>query len=76
MQIEQAEPLQQLEGIILRHKMTTQASPRGIADSQLLAQGGIAQSTLLKIMQRLRVGIELRLIKSRGLLERVGPFGG
>src|SRR5207237_1659261 len=55
--------------------MPTQASTRGIADAQFLDRGGIVQSALLQILQRLGVPIELLLIKSGGLLKHGGRIG-
>src|SRR5919108_3450838 len=56
--------------------MTAQASARGIADPQFFDQTRIAESSLLKIAQGFSVAIELRLIKSDGLLENGGRIGG
>ena len=74
--VEQAETLQEIEGITLRREMTAQASTRGITDPQFFAQGRIAQSSLLKITQCLGVAIELLFIESGGLLEHGGRVGG
>jgi hypothetical protein len=56
--------------------MTAQAPTRGITDPQFFDQGGIVQSSLLKISQCLGVAFELLLIKSGGLLEHGGRVGG
>ena len=55
--------------------MTAQAPTRGITDSQFFDQGGIVQSSLLKISQCLRVAFELLLIERGGLLEHSGRVG-
>ena len=68
--VEQAETLQEIPRIALSGEMP------GIADAQLFDQGGIVQSSLLQIVQRLRVAIELLLIKSGGLLEDGGRVSG
>jgi hypothetical protein len=56
--------------------MTAQAPTRGITDSQFFDQDGIVQSSLFQLVPRLRVGIELLLIESGGLLEHGGRVGG
>ena len=56
-------------------EMTAQAPTRGITDSQFFDQGGIVQSSLLKISQCLRVAFELLLIERGGLLEYSGRVG-
>ena len=43
--------------------MTAQARAGGVADPQVFDRGGIVQSALLKIVQRLGVAIELLLIE-------------
>src|SRR6266568_655416 len=73
--VEQAETLQEIPRIALSGEMPAQACAGGIADAQLFDQGGIVQSSLLQIVQRLRVAIELLLIKSGGLLEDSGRIG-
>src|SRR6266568_1376230 len=73
--VEQAETLQEIPRIALSGEMPAQACAGGIADAQLFDQGGIVQSSLLQIVQRLRVAIELLLIKSGGLLEDRGRIG-
>src|SRR5260370_33193686 len=55
--------------------MTAQAPTRGITDSQFFDQGGIVQSSLLKISQCLRGAFELLLIERGGLLEYSGRGG-
>ena len=67
--VDEAGALQQIEGIALGYEMTPQAPAGGIADPQFLDQGGIVQSALFKIPQRLGVAIELLLIESGSLLE-------
>ena len=56
-------------------EMTAQAPTRGITDSQFFDQGGIVQSSLLKISQCLGVAFELLLIERGGLLECIGRVG-
>jgi len=73
--VEQAETLQEIPRIALSGEMPAQACAGGIADAQLFDQGGIVQSSLLQIVQRLRVANELLLIKSGGLLEDGGRIG-
>jgi len=51
--------------------MTAQAPAWGITDAQFFDQGGIVQSALLQIAQRLRVAIQLLLIEGSGLLEYI-----
>ncbi len=46
--VEQAETLQEIEGIALRREMTAQAPARSIADPQFFDQSRIAQSSLLE----------------------------
>ena len=75
LRVEQAEALQEIEGIALGREMTAQAPARGIADPQFFDQGGIVQSALLQITQCLGVAIELLLIESGGLLEHGGRVG-
>ena len=67
--VEQAETLQEIARIALRREMPAQAPTRGITDAQFFDQDKIAQSSLLKIVQRLEVAIELLLIESGCLLE-------
>src|SRR5438045_8424672 len=55
--------------------MPAQASTGGIADAQFLDRGGIVQSALFQILQRLGVAIELLLIKSGGSLKHGGRIG-
>src|SRR5438552_10816200 len=55
--------------------MSAQAPTRGITDSQFFDQGGIVQSSLLKISQCLGVAFELLLIERGGLLEHSGRVG-
>ena len=74
--IEQAETPQEITRIALSREMTAQAPTRGITDPQFFEQGRIAQSSLLKIAQCLRVAFELLLIESGGLLEHSGMIGG
>src|SRR6266481_2535948 len=52
--------------------MATQVPAGGVADAQFSDHGGIVQSALLQIVQRLGVAIELLLIESRGSLEHCG----
>ena len=73
--VEQAETLQEIARMALSGEMPAQACAGGIADAQLFDQGGIVQSSLLQIVQRLRVANELLLIKSGGLLEDGGRIG-
>lgn len=73
--VEQAETLQEIEGIALNREMTAQAPARSIADSQFFDQSRIAQSSLLKITQCLGVAFELLLIESGGSLEHGGRVG-
>ena len=58
LRIEQAETLQEIERISLSGEMPTQVPAGGVADAQFSDQGGIVQSALLQIAQRLRVAIE------------------
>src|SRR6266478_1372601 len=48
----------------------------GVTDAQISDQGGIVQSALLQIAQRLRVAIELLLIEGGGLLEHSSRVSG
>ena len=59
----------------LGREMTAQAPTRGITDAQFFDQGGIVQSSLLKISQCLRGAFELLLIERGGLLEYSGRVG-
>ena len=74
--VEKAETLQQIARIALGREMTAQAPARGITDAQFFDQGRIAQSSLLKITQRLRVAIQLLLIEGSGLLEYISRVSG
>src|SRR6266481_1665504 len=56
--------------------MTAQAPAWGITDAQFFDQGGIVQSALLQIAQRLRVAIQLLLIEGSGLLEYISRVSG
>ena len=76
LRIEQAETLQEIERISLSGEMPTQVPAGGVADAQFSDQGGIVQSALLQIAQRLRVAIELLLIEGGGLLEHISRVGG
>ena len=76
LRIEQAETLQEIARISLRGEMATQVPARGVADAQFSDQGGIVQSALLQIAQRLRVAIELLLIEGGGLLEHSSKVSG
>jgi hypothetical protein len=73
--VEQAETLQEIEGIALHREMTAQAPARSIANPQFFDQSRITQSSLLKIAQCLGVAIELPLIENRGLLEHGDRVG-
>jgi hypothetical protein len=64
LRIEQAETLQEIARISLRGEMATQVPARGVTDAQFSDQGGIVQSALLQIAQRLRVAIELWLARA------------
>ncbi len=75
LRVEQAETPQEIERIALSCEMTAQARAGGVADPQVLDRGGIVQSALLKIVQRLGVAIELLLIESGGLLQHGGRVG-
>ena len=55
--------------------MPAQARAGGVADLQFLDRTGIMQPALFQIAQRLRVAIELLLIKSGGLLEHRSRVG-
>src|SRR5205085_6519995 len=55
--------------------MPAQASTGGIADAQFLDRGGIVQSAVFQILQRLGVAIELLLIKSGGCVKHGGRIG-
>jgi hypothetical protein len=59
LRIEQAETLQEIARISLRGEMPTQVPAGGVTDAQFSDQGGIVQSALLQIAQRLRVASEL-----------------
>ena len=76
LRIEQAETLQEIARISLSGEMATQVPARGVADAQFSDQGGIVQSALLQIAQRLRIAIELLLIEGGGLLEHNSRVGG
>lgn len=76
LRIEQAETQQEIKRIALSRKMTAQDPARGITNPQFFDQGRIAQSSLRKIALRFNEVIELRLIKSDGLLEDGGRVGG
>ena len=76
LRVEQAETLQEIARIALSREMPTQAPTGGVADAQFFDQGGIVQSALFQIVQRLGVAIELLLIKSGGLLEHISRVGG
>lgn len=73
--VEQAETLQEIARMTLSGEMPAQVPTGGVADPQLLEQGGIVQSALLQIVPRLGVTIELLLMKSGGLLEHDGSVG-
>ena len=76
LRVEQAETLQEIARIALSGEMPTQAPTGGVADAQFFDQGGIVQSALFQIVQRLGVAIELLLIESGGLLEHSSRVGG
>ena len=76
LRIEQAETLQEIARISLRGEMATQVPARGVTDAQFSDQGGIVQSALLQIAQRLRVAIELLLVEGGGLLEHRSRVSG
>ena len=75
LRIEQTETLQEIARIALSREMPTQAPTGGVADAQFFDQGGIVQSSLLKISQCLRVAFELLLIERGGSLEYSGRVG-
>jgi hypothetical protein len=75
LRIEQAETLQEIEGISLSREMSAQASTRGITGPQFFDQGRITQSALPKITQWVGVAFELLLIQSVGLLQHDGRVG-
>jgi hypothetical protein len=70
--VEQANLAKKIERIALSGEMPAQASAGSIADPQLFDQCRIVQSASLKITQRLRVAIELLLIKRGRLLKHCG----
>ena len=59
----------------MRGEMSAQVAAGGIANPEVLDQGGIVQSALLQIVQSLREAIELLLIESGGLLQHGGRVG-
>ena len=73
--VEQAETPQEIERMALRRQVTAQARAGGVTNPQVLDRGGIVQSAVLKIVQRLGVAIQLLLIESGGLLEHGGRVG-
>ena len=75
LRIEQAETLQEIERKSLSGEMPTQVPAGGVADAQFSDHGGIVQSALLQIVQRLGVAIELLLIKSGRLFEHSSRVG-
>src|SRR5262245_7139684 len=75
LRVEQTETPQEIERKAMHREMTAQARAGGVADPQFFDRGGIVQSALLQIVQRLRVAIELLLIESGGLLEHSGRVG-
>ena len=75
LRVEQAETPQEIERIALSREMTAQARAGGVADPQVLDRGGIVQSALLKIVQRLGAAIELLLIENGGLLQHGSRVG-
>jgi hypothetical protein len=70
--VEQANTPQEMERKAASREMKAQAPAGSIADAQFFDQCGIAQSALLKVMQRLGVAIELGLIERSGFLEDSG----
>lgn len=60
----------------LSGEMPAQASTGSVADAHFLDQGGVAQSALVQIAQRLGVATELLLIESGGLLEHIRRVSG
>ena len=76
LRIEQAQTLQQIARLALSGEMATQVPAGGVADAQFSDQGGIVQSALLQIAQRLRIAIELLLIEGGGLLEHSSRVSG
>src|SRR5579864_8213063 len=75
LRIEQAETLQEIERIALPDEIPAQVPARSVADAHFFDRGGIVQSALLQIVQRLGVTIELLLIESGGLLEHISRVG-
>ena len=75
LRVEQAKTLQEIARIALSREMPTQAPTGGVADAQFFDQGGIVQSALFQIVQRLGAAMELLLIKSGGLLEHISRVG-
>ena len=55
--------------------MAAQAAARGITNTQALDQDGIVQATPVKVLEGLRVGVELRLVEGCRLLEKFGLRG-
>ena len=55
---------QPIEGIAKGGEMAPQVSAGSIAEAQRFDEGGIAQSTLFQISNRLGVAVELKLIES------------
>ena len=55
--------------------MMPQVSAGSIADTQGLDEGGIAQSTLLEILHRFRMTVELKPVKCSGLLQHCADPG-
>src|ERR1700681_963099 len=70
--LDQAEAQKQIERIALCREMTAQVSAGGIADPQFPYQGGIVESALFQISQRLGMTFELLLIENGSLLQHGG----
>src|SRR5262249_60854021 len=75
LRVEQAETPQEMERMALSREMTAQARAGGVTDPQFFDRGGVMESAVLQIVQRLGVAIEVLLIESGGLVQHRGTGG-
>ena len=75
LRVDEADPLQEIEGVALGRKMTPQIAAGGIADAEFLDQSGVEHCALFKVPQCLGVVRELPLIEGGSQFQHGGRLG-
>lgn len=74
LRVDEAESAQQIERMTLRGEMSAQYSAGRITDAEFLDQRGIMQPAAMKIVERLRVSLQLLLIENGSLFQHCGEI--